>query len=359
MFGAAGAGLLVALVCSAPAAAQSPPAPRTLVVGTKEAPPFAIKGADGSWSGISIELWRQVAEELGYTYELRESDLAGLLQGVSSGDFDVGVAALTITPDREASLDFTHPFHVSGLGIAARRGQGGTWIGVLRPFLSTAFLRVVLGLSGLLFLVALLVWLFERRLNAEQFGGSAWRGIGSGFWWSAVTMTTVGYGDKSPRSMGGRIVALVWMFTALIVISSFTAAITASLTITRLAGPVAGPDDLSRVRVGSVSASTSASYLDWRQLPYAAFPSAGEALQALADGQVDAVVYDAPILRYDVRQRFSSQLVVLPGTFERQYYGFAVPAGSPLREAVNRDLLARISTPAWQSMLQRYLGDTR
>ena len=35
---------------------------KELVIGTKEAPPFAMKQPDGSWRGISIDLWRRVAE---------------------------------------------------------------------------------------------------------------------------------------------------------------------------------------------------------------------------------------------------------------------------------------------------------
>jgi len=42
-----------------------------LVVGTKHVPPFAVKNPDGSWNGISIELWKKVAGELGVEYELR------------------------------------------------------------------------------------------------------------------------------------------------------------------------------------------------------------------------------------------------------------------------------------------------
>src|SRR5262245_4059237 len=38
---------------------------RELVIGTKEAPPFAMKAPDGTWTGISIDLWRQIAEKLG------------------------------------------------------------------------------------------------------------------------------------------------------------------------------------------------------------------------------------------------------------------------------------------------------
>ena len=77
-------------------------------------------------------------------------------------------------------------------------------------------------------------------------------------------MTTVGYGDKSPKTLGGRIVATVWMFMAVIVISGFTAAITSSLTISNMQSLVAGPEDLPRVKVGTISSSTSSRYLDDR-----------------------------------------------------------------------------------------------
>jgi len=43
-----------------------------LIVGTKHIPPFAIKNPEGSWNGISIELWRQIAADLNREYELRE-----------------------------------------------------------------------------------------------------------------------------------------------------------------------------------------------------------------------------------------------------------------------------------------------
>ncbi len=291
--------------------------------------------------------------------DLRETDLAGLVDGIEDGRFDASVAALTITPEREAELDFTHPFHASGLAIAVRARDRTGWVAVARQFFSRAFLRVIVALAALLLVVAFLVWLFERRANPEQFGGGAAHGIGASFWYSAVTMTTVGYGDKTPRSVGGRLVALVWMFTALIVISSFTASITTSLTVGALEGPIQGPDDLSDARIGSVPASTSAEYLESRQLPFASYDTPHEALAALAENRVDAVVYDAPILRYEVRQGFGASLEVLPGVFERQYYGIALPTGSPLREPINEALLRRTSTREWQALLQRYLGNTR
>src|SRR3712207_5394834 len=47
------------------------------------------------------------------------------------------------------------------------------------------------------------------------------------FWWSLVTMTTIGYGDIYPKSLGGRIVALFLMFGGIGTIGVSTAAIAA------------------------------------------------------------------------------------------------------------------------------------
>jgi len=99
--------------------AQQPPLPRrTLIVGTKESPPFSMKDPDGSWTGISIGLWQQIAAELDLTYEFRELDLKQLLDGVKNRSLDAAVAALTITPEREKIFDFTHTYYTTGLGIA-------------------------------------------------------------------------------------------------------------------------------------------------------------------------------------------------------------------------------------------------
>ena len=329
---------------------------RVLVVGTRRAPPFAMQDSTGRWVGITHDLWQAAAERVGVRYELRELSLEGLLAGVADGTLDAAVGALTVTPDRERQIDFTHPFHVSGLGIAVRPGGGSGWLAVARRFLSREFVGLVGVLVALLFTAGLLVWLFERRRNTEQFGGPTARGLGTSMWWSAVTMTTVGYGDVAPRTLGGRLVALVWMFSSIVLVSGFTAAITSALTVGALQGPVSGPDDLPGVRVATVGASTSASYLDDRGVAYAAHPTVDAALDALLAGRVDAVVYDAPILRHLARAR-AGEVVVLPGSFERQYYGIALPPASPLREPLNRALLEILEEPRWSGVLARYLGE--
>jgi voltage-gated potassium channel len=51
------------------------------------------------------------------------------------------------------------------------------------------------------------------------------RSFGDALWWAVVTVTTVGYGDVSPQTAEGRLIAVVLMFVGIGVISAFTATI--------------------------------------------------------------------------------------------------------------------------------------
>lgn len=344
--------------------ADEPPtaggASRPLVIATKDAAPFALKGEDGDWQGISIELWREVAATLkleeGRDFNFTEMKLPQIVAGLEDGSVDVGAAAMTMTHSREKVMDFTHGFHNPGLGIAvSNRGQR-RWSAALKKVFSLAFLEVVGGMIVLLFGAGLLVYFFERRKNPEQFGGSFIKGAASGIWWAAVTMTTVGYGDKSPRSAGGRIVAVVWMFAAILLISAFTASVTSALTVTELESSVNGPEDLRRVRVATVTGSTSEDYLKARYIPRRSFETAREALDALKKREVDAVVYDAPIMKFLAYNEFGGTVFVLPRIFERQDYAFGLPSNSPLREDINQAFL-QVINPEWDEKVRRYLGE--
>lgn len=333
-------------------------APKKLIVGTRQAPPFSMKGGDGGWSGMSIDLWREIARDLNLQYEFREVDIAEMLKGVQDGSLDAAVAALTITAERERVLDFTQPFYTTGLGIAVpRRAVDAGWLQVVRGFVSMDFLKVITALSVVLAAAAFLVWLFERKRNEAQFGGARGKGFGHSVWWAAVTMTTVGYGDKAPVTVGGRLVAVVWMFVSLILIATFTAHITSLLTVSQLDLRIRGPEDLPRYRVATVAGTTSEHYLRRHNITARFFPNVRAAMEAVAIGESDAAVYDAPILQYIAAHELDGKLQVLPRTFERQDYGIALPQGSALREPVNVLLLEKISQPWWRETRQKYLGE--
>ena len=106
-----------------------------------------------------------------------------------------------------------------------------------------------------------------------------------------------------------------------------------------------------------MAASTSLSYLEAQGVRAVPYESVEATVEALAQGEVDAVVYDAPILRWLVRERYAAQLQVLPRTFERQDYAIGLPQGSPLREPLNRLLLEAIDSGEWERLVTRYLGE--
>jgi ABC-type amino acid transport substrate-binding protein len=298
-----------------------------------------------------------MATDMNLQFEYKMTDLKGLVDGLASGEYDIGVAPLTMTAEREEKIDYTYSYFNTGLSIAVPNRGSGSWTAAAGRLLSMRFLQVVVALIAVLLAVGFLVWLFERKRNPDMFGGSAAHGIGSGFWWSAVTMTTVGYGDKAPLTLGGRLIGLIWMFVALIIISSFTAAITSALTVSQLSSGITGPDDLYRARVATVENSASATYLTDHSISFRAVDSPADGLALLAAGEVDAVVYDAPILRFLINQSYKSSLRILPGLFVEQNYAFGLSTGNPLTEQLNRALLQVTASQEWQRVLAEYLGD--
>ena len=330
----------------------------TLRVGVVELQPFVMKTVDGHWQGISIDLWREVADRMDVDFELRGYDSVEVLtEAFVKGDLDL-TPMVAVTAEREALVDFSDAYYMSGAAIVVpvqKAGQG--WFRVVRRFFSVEFLQVI-GLLILLWLIAgVAVWLFEGHRNREMFGGHPARGVAQGIWWAAVTMTTVGYGDLAPKTAGGRIVGVVWMFAAIISISGFTAAISSSLTVGELSGKVRGMHDLATARVGTVAESSPEAYLMKKGIKQVrSFGNPEEGLQSLVDKKTDAFVFQGPVVKNLAKTEFRGRVEVLPGTFDHHYVSMAVQPGSQLREPLNRAVLEFIETDRWTQILKQYLG---
>jgi polar amino acid transport system substrate-binding protein len=353
--------VLVFLVCGlAPLHAQGPSGGGIgkLEVGTMRIPPFVLRGDDGQWSGLSIELWKRIAAELQVEFEFREYDYdpAGLANALERRQIDVAIAAIPVTLEGEARFDFSHPYFAAGLGIAVRTEPQRGMLATLASFLTPQVLGTVGGLLALLVLIGSLIWALERRQVAGHFDRHPLRGIGEGVWWAAVTMTTTGYGDKVPVGWGGRALGLLWMFASIFLIALFSATLASSFVVNRLKSGVTGPADLPRARIASVSGTAGEQWLGAQGLQARTYPFVIQASKALQRGEVEALIYERPILGHMIKQYGWRQLEILPHVLAVRDYAIALPAESPMKEPINRALLKIVHGPQWKDTVQRYVG---
>ncbi len=328
---------------------------RPLLIGTKEAPPFAMKAPDGTWTGISIELWSHIAEKLGLHATFREyKTVPDMLRATADGTLDAAISAITVTSQREQSVDFTQPFYASGLGIAVPMQREIEWLPILRSFFTARFAQAIGVLVAAAVTVGAVIWLFERR-HTEHFAGGS-RGLGTSLWWSASAMTQAAASDKAPATLAGRAMAIAWMIASVIIIASFTAGITSQLTAKQMVNRVRGPSDLTMVRTGSVAATSGLEYLRSEHVSARVYDTAEAGLEALKQGKLDAFVYDKPLLTWTARKDFLDDVEVLDTLFDRQNYAIAVPAGSGLRTRINVAMIDGLREPWWRDVLIRYLG---
>ena len=117
-----------------------------------------------------------------------------------------------------------------------------------------------------------------------------------------------------------------------------------------------GPDDLRRLHVAVIAGTSSEDYQRQRRIDYIRVPLK-DLLEALLTGRAQAVLSDAPYLRYVARSEpCAGKITVLPQTLQTEPYGIALRDGSPWRKPVDRALLHRIAAPAWRDLIYHYLG---
>lgn len=326
----------------------------TVKVGIKVAPPFTVQG-DGNWDGLAFNLWEHIATQQGLVSEYHEMDMAELTTALKNSEIDVALGAITVSAERERDADFSPAFYPSGLGVMLRDEQP-TALRIILNLISGTFIQVVGLLCLVLLLVGFLVWVAEKKRNSEEFE-PGWKGVLSGFWWSAVTMTTVGYGDKAPKSGAGKTLALVWMFASLIMISYFTASIASALTVQRIGETIKTPSDLKKVAVGAIAGTVSEQYLKEHHIPHVAAATFDELVKMMEQNNIDAVMSDYPLIKYYLHsQQGHGKWKMLPHKFNEFFYALGYAEDFAMQEKLNLALLEYLESREWREQLASYFG---
>jgi len=336
-----------------------------LNIVTRNIEPFSFIKNDKR-TGYSIELWANIAKELGINSNYVTTGTAKqMIRDVQDNKADVAVGALSITSEREKIVDFSQPFFESGLRVLVRKNAGGG-ASILAALSQNLFnWQVGTGFAvalAIMFGISHLVWKFEHPVNEEMWPRSYWQGMAESIWWTISIFLVGGADNKGPIGKGGRIVATLWMFASVIAVSLLTASLSAVLTVNSLPGEINGPDDLYGRSVGTVGGSVAESWLSKQASPSGekidikAYPDVKGSIDALKTGTVKAVVYDSPILDYQIHRFKEDDLELVGPLFDKGSYGFAVKRESPLREHINQVMLKLNENGTMDQLKTKWFG---
>jgi len=323
----------------------------TVVVGIKDSKPFVDVTAlsDDTGKGISLELWEILADQqdIEYTYKQYQT-IDDLIAATQSGEIDVAVAPISITSDRESVIDFTHSYYQSGIAALVSSDELPFYKMVL------AIVPNLLGIVGAGLLIMLVLGLpfmfFEEKNNAavsNDHMGKAWF---DALYWVSTTITTVGYGDITPATKSGRVYAIIVMWIGLLFTGIFIAYSTTMLDVDAV--PQINVIQDIKKPVGVLAGSYSDTYATTQGSKVRRYTNSYEAINDLRKNKIGAFIHDRPILEHLIKDEEGFR--ISQGTFTSDNYGFALPANSPHREAINKGMLGVVESSAWTTIVTSY-----
>lgn len=344
---------IAALSCVPSFASAGENEPRTVTVDVAEFPPLVMHEG-GNFSGFDIDFWNAIAEELGVSTTFALTDFGDIFSHLEKGTADAALAGITITDGREAKVDFSHSYFDSGLRILVSKESGSSTLGLLTQTYESGFGNWMLVFVIFILISALLIWWTDG--DNDAIADPFLPGYFEALWFVIVTSTTVGYGDFAPKGWLPRAVAVMIMVGGITISGIFIGTLSSLMTEERIESNISSVSDLRGKTVATKAGTTSEKSLRSLGTNVVAVTRIEDAYPLLGRGEVDAVVFDAPSILYHA-QRHADTVMIAGPLFDRQYYGIALPPGSPLREDVNRALLKLKRNGVYDSIYARWFGE--
>lgn len=96
--------------------------PEVFEVATEPAfPPFEFLDQANQLQGFDIDLMNSLGKRLGLSIRYIQIPFDGLIPMLEAVTADAAISAITVTPERAATVDFSRPYFKSGLAIAVRQ----------------------------------------------------------------------------------------------------------------------------------------------------------------------------------------------------------------------------------------------
>ncbi|WP_322032064.1 transporter substrate-binding domain-containing protein [Paraburkholderia sp. J76] len=329
--------------------------PAPLRVATANIAPFVLPGTTVP-EGFSIDIFNEIARRLHRNVAWYPvATQAGLLPYVQSGNADAAISAITMTPERESRVDFSIPYFDSGLQIMVHARNDNSFLATIRSIPWLAIGQFVGVAAAIVFLLANVVWLMEKK-DDRSFQKPYWRAIGEGVWVTMLIIATGEHGERDAPGIWKRVLVPTMWLIGVVLIAQLTATVTSSQTVARLQSSIRGPDDLPGKSIATVPGTIAADYLTQHGLKFISVSSADDGFRVLAQGDVQAIVYDAPTLQYWAARLGNGELAVVGPIFRPEKYGIALPGGSQLRKSINEALLAMFEDGTYEQIYRKWFG---
>ncbi|XP_054715518.1 glutamate receptor ionotropic, kainate 2-like [Uloborus diversus] len=348
---------------------------KTLTITTILNDPYMIRVEDEngvSYEGYCVDLIKKIAEDLKFQYKIKEVDDGsygrknelgewnGMIRELIDGKADMAIADLTITYVREEAVDFTMPFMNLGISILFKKPTKKVpkLFSFLSPlsvevwlYMATAFL----GVSLFLFIVARFSayeWVNPHPCDLEPEELENQFTLLNTLWFTIGCLMCQGC-DITPRANSTRLIAVMWWFFTLIMVSSYTANLAAFLTVERLASPIEGAEDLAKqttIPYGCVRSGSTQSFFKESEFPtYKRMWSFMESYrpEVFTDNNQKGVervkkgnyafLMESTTIEFIVER--NCELTQVGGLLDSKGYGIATPHGSPYRTHMSSAIL--------------------
>jgi polar amino acid transport system substrate-binding protein len=309
---------------------------------------------NSTYTGFDIELWEEIAQELELTFTYNETNLKGIFSDLVEGNVDVAFSCITVTEEREKMVDFSHHYLDSGLRIMVSKKSKFSLAQSVKSFYSPIVVKSLTYIGLFIIICGHVFWWVER--GHKYISAKYIPGIFQAFWYTLVTMTTVGYGDIVPRSWVGRLMACLVMIIGIGIFGWTIAQLSSAITLQTLHSDITDHWDLRDRLVATVEGTTSVTALEKLGAVVIPAKSIDQAYEKLLKNEVNAVVFDSPTILYYAKNKGAGKVSVVGPLFDLQYYGFLFPQGSELREPVNRALLKLRTNGIYDKLHSKWFG---
>jgi polar amino acid transport system substrate-binding protein len=328
---------------------------KPLVVGIVHDPPYLIKNKSGEWTGLNMDLWRMIAQDLKVDYVFKEMPFPELLKALKTKEIDISIESFFMLAERIKDIEFSVPLGSTRLAVATLPGRlDHPWLAAVKLFFSWGTLKVIGFLFMVLCILGFCFWLVERRSNPEHFGEGVVRGIVAGIYWVGSTLASGVCIGVILKSLPARILGLIWMLSCAVALSALIASLTTSLALSRLMAQTVDENALRHMRLGGIEASAESIVLKDLGGRYVLYKTEAEAFRALLKNEIDGYLYDEVTLHYYKDNDYKNRISIDPTGLRRYAVAFGLPKDSPWRVQINASLLSFTEKQDWILLLNRY-----